>query len=128
MKQAEKLRREIIRLHCQAAESSTESLKGDLVRDAKIHAQQVDLIESYARETAIEFCFEYTGSNEYPNEKLDPQIKELIGKNFDKWFREFPNKAQQEIKYCSECGKPMEQKEIIIKGDIDTCDECPCPE
>ena len=22
----------------------------------------------------------------------------------------------------------MEQKEIIIKGDIDTCDECLCPE
>ena len=29
---------------------------------------------------------------------------------------------------CVECGKPMQKKEIIIKGDEDTCDECLCPE
>jgi len=29
---------------------------------------------------------------------------------------------------CSECGEYFEKKEIIIKGDIDTCNECLCPE
>ena len=48
----------------------------------------------------------------------------LSESGFTKWFDEFTNKAQ----HCSECGKPMEKKEIIIKGDIDTCDECLCPE
>ena len=46
----------------------------------------------------------------------------------EKCYRAFTDKAQPEAKYCSECGKPMEKKEIIIKGDEDTCDECLCPE
>lgn len=29
---------------------------------------------------------------------------------------------------CSECGNPFQRKEIIIQGDIDTCDDCLCPE
>ena len=29
---------------------------------------------------------------------------------------------------CVECGRPMQKKKIIIKGDEDTCDECLCPE
>lgn len=51
-----------------------------------------------------------------------------IEEGVDTYFDKFTNKAQPEVKYCSECGKPMEQKEIIIKGDIDTCDDCLCPE
>ena len=48
-------------------------------------------------------------------------LKESDFECIDEWFT---NKAQ----HCSECGKPMEKKEMIIKGDIDTCDECLCPE
>ena len=29
---------------------------------------------------------------------------------------------------CIECGESFKKKEIIIQGDIDTCDECLCPE
>ena len=29
---------------------------------------------------------------------------------------------------CSECGKPFQKKKIIVQGDIDTCDDCLCPE
>jgi hypothetical protein len=34
---------------------------------------------------------------------------------------------EEEIK-CVECGKYFKKKEIIMKGDIDTCDDCLCPE
>ena len=29
---------------------------------------------------------------------------------------------------CVECGAYFDKKKIIIKGDIDTCDDCLCPE
>jgi len=37
------------------------------------------------------------------------------------------NISDDDIK-CVECGVYFKKKEIIIKGDVDTCDECLCPE
>jgi len=36
--------------------------------------------------------------------------------------------AEQYSIQCSECGRMFLKKEIIIQGDIDTCDDCLCPE
>jgi len=96
----------------------------DVENALDIYVQQIRSEEqAKTRETAIEFVkwMDKQGiANLFrdDNKKMDYFDTE---KMFYEWFA---NKAQ----HCSECGKPMEKKEIIIKGDIDTCDECLCPE
>ena len=76
--------------------------------------------QAKTRKVAIEFGQHVNSVPIYANfiQLMTPKSME---ETFDEWFT---NKAQ----HCSECGKPMEKKEIIIKGDEDTCDECLCPE
>ena len=97
--------------------------------------QMKEKIESYAdsirseeqaktRETAIEFaCVSMIGTGKLEDSDI-PTLHDEVSDFYDSGDWEFTNKAQ----HCSECGKPMEKKEIIIKGDEDTCDECLCPE
>ena len=86
--------------------------------------QMKEKIESFARETAIEFaCVSMIGTGKLEDSDI-PTLHDEVSDFYDSGDWEFTNKAQ----HCSECGKPMEKKEIIIKGDIDTCDDCLCPE
>jgi hypothetical protein len=34
----------------------------------------------------------------------------------------------QEPNICSECGKKYKRKKVIIKGDVNTCNDCLCPD
>jgi hypothetical protein len=53
-----------------------------------------------------------------------------------KTYKSLLDEAEQQLKTCnkpavitcSECGNTFQRKEIIIQGDIDTCDDCLCPE
>jgi len=74
--------------------------------------------QAKTRKVAIEFAVDMISPFTTDYKEI---LTKLYNDRFDEWFT---NKAQ----HCSECGKPMEKKEIIIKGDIDTCDECLCPE
>ena len=109
MEQAEKLRNLIIEL--------IKSYPGAAYPIHEIDMVISQAFEQVAKEVAIEF-----GTSIFQPYSTD--YRDIIRDRCEKLFDEFTNKAQ----HCSECGKPMEQKEIIIKGDIDTCDECLCPE
>jgi len=74
--------------------------------------------QAKTRGTAVEFAVDMISPFTTDYKEI---LTKLYNDRFDEWFT---NKAQ----HCSECGKPMEKKEIIIKGDIDTCDDCLCPE
>ena len=83
------------------------------------YAQQIHSEEqAKTRGTAVEFAVDMISPFTTDYKEI---LTKLYNDRFDEWFT---NKAQ----HCSECGKPMEKKEIIIKGDIDTCDDCLCPE
>ena len=93
-------------------------------------------IESYAQQIRKE---EQDKAREVAHEAWHKQADEyyliyIEGKqplftSFDEWFNEFTKKqGGSEQQKCVECGRPMQKKEIIIKGDEDTCDECLCPE
>ena len=80
--------------------------------------------QAKTRETAVEFaCVSMIGTGKLEDSDI-PTLHDEVSDFYDSGDWEFTNKAQ----HCSECGKPMEKKEIIIKGDIDTCDDCLCPE
>ena len=95
-----------------------------------------ELMESYAqqirkeeqdktREVAIEFA---EHCREVPYSNFTDDILAEIRKETEKEFDDFKKQGGSEQQKCVECGKPMHKKEIIIKGDEDTCDECLCPE
>ena len=88
------------------------------------------LMESYAQQTREE---EQAKTKKIAFEAWLQALKKHHGplseSGFTKWFNEFTKKqGGSEQQKCVECGHPMQKKEIIIKGDEDTCDECLCPE
>ena len=67
---------------------------------------------------------------------IPEHLKPEVIKWLDEWKEIEPNvfmvklnngRKIQAIK-CSECEWYFEEKKIQIKGDIDTCDDCLCPE
>lgn len=74
-------------------------------------------IKCYTKQVAVEFLVDL--AENYVQNTHSKKMAELY---FDEW-----NKKGEQIK-CSECGAYFDKKEIIIKGDEDTCDECLCPE
>ena len=100
------------------------------------HPTVIEAMESYAqqireeeqdktREVAIEFA---EHCREVPYSNFTDDILAEIRKETEKEFDDFKKQGEPEQQKCVECGRPMQKKEIIIKGDEDTCDECLCPE
>ena len=105
-------------------ESYAQQIREDAFSEGYGQGLEHATIEEQAktRETAIEFV-KWMDKQGIANLFRDNN-KKMDYFDTEKMFDKFTNKAQ----HCSECGKPMEKKEIIIKGDIDTCDDCLCPE
>ena len=103
--------------------------KNDVDPENVEYTHVILMMESYAESIRSEEQAKTRGTAvEFAVDMISPfttDYKEILTKLYnDRFYEWFTNKAQ----HCSECGKPMEKKEIIIKGDIDTCDECLCPE
>ena len=92
----------------------------ELLGHVESYAQQIRKEEQdKARKVAIEFG-KFVRDN--------PSAISILLYGWKVTFDEFKKQGGSEQQKCVECGKPMHKKEIIIKGDEDTCDECLCPE
>ena len=107
-----------------------------LYKLSKKDRRNIEIMESFAqqireeeqdkaREVAIEFA---EHCREVPYSNFTDDILAEIRKETEKEFDDFKKQGGSEQQKCVECGRPMQKKEIIIKGDEDTCDECLCPE
>jgi len=129
-----------------------------LYKLSKKDRRNIEIMESYAKEHALRFadhCLKHPDWEKEDEEIYMEWAEKLTAKeNFLTRLKEFIEDVQvndpaseeekamivhvcneftkkqggSEQQKCVECGKPMQKKEIIIKGDEDTCDECLCPE
>ena len=93
--------------------SDIDRLRRKIITGLQLYADE------QSRERAIEFAYwlRFGDSEDWTKHYL------YLEKRFKEWI-----KSKQDMIICSECGKPFKKKEIIIQGDVDTCDDCLCPE